>query len=250
MRGLRVLEGVERGVRSSLCPTSTFIRGLAASPDRRRRASPIRVYRWAPPLGGPAAPSVGDLPPVFSDALFFRCRRRLFNMRETARSSCAADPPFARARRQARVGAVRAGAAASTPNTRLFTTPGCAWSIPYAHPLRSCARSAERAWPALRANDFQVGVHKAPANARSIWAQDVTVLIDDAVHGILNTPASMRSGLAGPRHSHLRRAHREQRRLAFVNVRRLMMMIEKAIEVATQWAVFEPNANLTRIKST
>ncbi len=27
----------------------------------------------------------------------------------------------------------------------------------------------------------------------------------------------------------------------FVNVRRLMMMIEKAIDVATQWAVFEPN---------
>ena len=34
----------------------------------------------------------------------------------------------------------------------------------------------------------------------------------------------------------------------YVNVRRLMMMIEKAIEVAIQWAVFEPNSILTRAK--
>ena len=34
----------------------------------------------------------------------------------------------------------------------------------------------------------------------------------------------------------------------FVNVRRLMMMIEKAIDVATQWAVFEPNDVSTRTK--
>ena len=34
----------------------------------------------------------------------------------------------------------------------------------------------------------------------------------------------------------------------FVNVRRLMMMIEKAVEVAIQWAVFEPNRRLTRAK--
>src|SRR5262249_2260940 len=34
----------------------------------------------------------------------------------------------------------------------------------------------------------------------------------------------------------------------FVNVRRLLMMIEKAIDVATQWAVFEPNDVFTRTK--
>jgi phage tail sheath protein FI len=34
----------------------------------------------------------------------------------------------------------------------------------------------------------------------------------------------------------------------YVNVRRLMMMIEKAIEAAIQWAVFEPNSTLTRTK--
>ena len=33
-----------------------------------------------------------------------------------------------------------------------------------------------------------------------------------------------------------------------LNVRRLMMMIEKAIETAIQWAVFEPNSTLTRTK--
>ena len=36
----------------------------------------------------------------------------------------------------------------------------------------------------------------------------------------------------------------------FVNVRRLMMMIEKALEIALQWAVFEPNGFLTRARAT
>jgi phage tail sheath protein FI len=34
----------------------------------------------------------------------------------------------------------------------------------------------------------------------------------------------------------------------FVNVRRLMSMVEKAIDVSTQWAVFEPNDARTRSK--
>ena len=36
----------------------------------------------------------------------------------------------------------------------------------------------------------------------------------------------------------------------FVNVRRLLMMIEEAIDEATQWAVFEPNDFYTRAKVT
>jgi phage tail sheath protein FI len=34
----------------------------------------------------------------------------------------------------------------------------------------------------------------------------------------------------------------------YVNVRRLMMMIEKAVYICTQWAVFEPNDHVTRAK--
>src|SRR5260370_24164115 len=34
----------------------------------------------------------------------------------------------------------------------------------------------------------------------------------------------------------------------FVNVRRLLMMIEKALKLSTQWAVFEPNTVFTRAK--
>ena len=36
----------------------------------------------------------------------------------------------------------------------------------------------------------------------------------------------------------------------FVNVRRLMSMIEKALGIALQWAVFEPNGFLTRARAT
>ena len=34
----------------------------------------------------------------------------------------------------------------------------------------------------------------------------------------------------------------------YVNVRRLLLMVEKAIYISTQWAVFEPNDALTRNK--
>ena len=33
---------------------------------------------------------------------------------------------------------------------------------------------------------MQVGVHKAPANAPLVWTQDVTVVVNDDVHGVLN----------------------------------------------------------------
>jgi uncharacterized protein len=36
----------------------------------------------------------------------------------------------------------------------------------------------------------------------------------------------------------------------FVNVRRVVMMVMKAIDVATQWAVFEPNDDTTRMRIT
>ncbi|HWE27541.1 MAG TPA: phage tail sheath C-terminal domain-containing protein, partial [Polyangia bacterium] len=98
--------------------------------------------------------------------------------------------------------------------------------------------------------DRQVGVHRAPANRVLSWAEDASIPVDDGLHGELNTlginVVRTQPGLG------LRvlgaRTMSSDPSWRFVNVRRLMMMIIKAIDVATQWAVFEPNDEPTRTR--
>jgi uncharacterized protein len=96
--------------------------------------------------------------------------------------------------------------------------------------------------------DFAVGVHRAPANRVLSWAEDVSVAIDEGRHGELNLKGvnvlRAQPGL-GLRVLGARTLSSDPS-WRFVNVRRLMLMIMKAIDVATQWAVFEPNDAATR----
>jgi len=98
--------------------------------------------------------------------------------------------------------------------------------------------------------DFEVGVHKAPANAPLQWTEDVTVETDDATHGTLN-PLGVNVVRVLPGRG-IRvfgaRTVSSDPVWRYVNVRRLLLMIEKAIFISTQWAVFEPNDTLTRNK--
>jgi phage tail sheath protein FI len=84
------------------------------------------------------------------------------------------------------------------------------------------------------------------------WAQDVTIAIDDALHGELNTAGI--NVLKSPPGLGLRvlgaRTMSSDPSWLFINVRRLMMMMMKAIDVQTQWAVFEPNDSVTRRRLT
>ena len=163
------------------------------------------------------------------------------------------DPPFATARDDALgVGAVRAWRSRFDSKYAAFYYP---W-LRVVDPLRPSAALTRDIPPSghvagqYAQTDFQVGVHKAPANAPLVWTQDVTVVVGDAVHGILN-PAGINviRPLAG---RGIRifgaRTVSSDRDWRFVNVRRLLMMIEKAIYVSTQWAVFEPNDTFTRAK--
>ncbi len=94
--------------------------------------------------------------------------------------------------------------------------------------------------------DLRSGVHKPPANAVVEGAQDVVESVDDATHGVLNAaavnvirPVPGRSiRVLGARTRERDRTRSEWR---YVNVRRLMSMIEEAIDEQTQWSVFEPN---------
>jgi uncharacterized protein len=92
-------------------------------------------------------------------------------------------------------------------------------------------------------SDFTVGVHKAPANAELFWAEDVTVAINDETQGVLN-PDGINCIRAFPGRGirvYGARTVSSNPDWRYVNVRRLMSMIEEAVDESTQWAVFEPN---------
>jgi phage tail sheath protein FI len=100
------------------------------------------------------------------------------------------------------------------------------------------------------AAERESGVHKAPANKPLAWVQDVTAVTSDTVHGLLNheginvirTTPGRGIRILGAR---MLSSDPDWR---FVNVRRLMLMIGKAVEHSIQWAAFEPNDHNTRNK--
>jgi uncharacterized protein len=102
----------------------------------------------------------------------------------------------------------------------------------------------------IAATDLRRGVHAAPANAPLQWIQGLSMPIDDERHGLLNS-AGINVLRADPGRG-LRvmgaRTVSSDPDWRFINVRRLMCMIEKAIDVSIQWAVFEPNDWRTRAK--
>lgn len=98
--------------------------------------------------------------------------------------------------------------------------------------------------------DRAAGVHVAPANGELVWAQGLSIHLDDAPHGLLN-----RDGI------NLVRAYpgRGLRIMGartvssdpdwrYVNVRRLLMAIRKTVDRALQWVVFEPNTPSTWLR--
>ena len=202
----------------------------------------------------PRPPAVGDLPPVFSESEIFQVQAEMIEQCENLRDRIALiDPPFSAARDdKVGVGAVRAWRSRFDSKYAAFYYP---W-LRLVDPLRSTISITRDIPPSghvagqYARSDFQFGVHKAPANSPMVWIQDVTVAINDQVHGVLN-PIGINAirPLAG---RGIRvfgaRTVSSDPDWCFVNVRRLMMMIEKAIDVATQWATFEPNDVSTRTK--
>ena len=92
-------------------------------------------------------------------------------------------------------------------------------------------------------SDFTVGVHKAPANGELFWAEDVTVVINDDQQAILN-PDGINCIRAFPGRGirvYGARTISNNPDWRYINVRRLMSMIEEAVDESTQWAVFEPH---------
>ncbi|MEA2339772.1 MAG: uncharacterized protein QOE82_3779 [Thermoanaerobaculia bacterium] len=98
--------------------------------------------------------------------------------------------------------------------------------------------------------DANPGVHKAPANDELRWAEDVTFEIEAALQGALN-PESVNCLRAFPGKGILvygARTLAVDSQWRYVNVRRLLLMIRKAVDLATQWVVFEPHDQFLRQK--
>ena len=91
--------------------------------------------------------------------------------------------------------------------------------------------------------DLSIGVHKAPANSALLWVQDLTTNVTPEMQGVLN-PIGVDCLRVFPGRG-LRvygaRTVSSDPVWRFVNVRRLVSMIEHALLLSLQWSVFEPN---------
>jgi uncharacterized protein len=87
------------------------------------------------------------------------------------------------------------------------------------------------------------GVHKPPANELLALAQDLSMAVNDINHGLLNE-AQVNALRAYPGRG-LRvvgeRTLSSDPAWLYINVRRLLIMIERSIDAETQWMPFEPN---------
>jgi len=93
------------------------------------------------------------------------------------------------------------------------------------------------------ATDLAEGVFRPPANKVLTFVEDIAVEIDDALQGVLN-PQGINAIRAFPGRGiriYGARTLSSNSAWRFVNVRRLMSMLEEAIHTGLQWAVFEPN---------
>jgi phage tail sheath protein FI len=91
--------------------------------------------------------------------------------------------------------------------------------------------------------DLTAGVHQAPANSVVQWAQDLTNRVTAEMQAFLNPLQvnCIRSFSGRGIRVYGARTLSSDPSWLFVNVRRLVSMIEHALEISTQWAVFEPN---------
>lgn len=110
-------------------------------------------------------------------------------------------------------------------------------------PLRAVPPSGHIAGIFAR-GDLRIGVHKPPANEEIEQALDVTDALDDFAHGELNdggVNAIRAYPGRGVRVMGARTLSREPE-WRYINVRRLLSMIEETVDEQVQWAVFEPNS--------
>jgi len=238
---------------------------LAAVPDIH--IQPRQVFYDPPPpcVPNPCLPGAGatppkpvvitqDGPPMFRPGAVLRVLQALVTHCEQQGDRVALiDPPFAAATD------ARLGLAAIRDVRRQFDSSYAALYFPWLEtpdplpgarspilPIPPCGHVAGQ----IAASDLRIGVHKAPANSPLLLVEQATFAIDEIEHGVLND-----QGINAIRAMPGRGLRIMGARLVssdpdwrFLNVRRLILMVERSLEAALQWAVFEGNDWLTRAK--
>jgi hypothetical protein len=247
--------------------------GMIAVPDIHiQPPPPVRIVDVAPcepdpclrepvPVALPRPRALGDTPPRFGLDAIHRVQAAMVSQCEERRDRIALlDAPFDACTKPTRLAAeLRAWRGR-------FDSPFAALYAPWlgvVDPLR--VRAGARNGPLTRAippsghvaglyaaTDVARGVHVAGANVALEWAQDASLAIDEERHGILNSLGVNAIRAQPGRGLRLLGARTLSSDMSwrFVNVRRLVCMIAKALEVSLQWAVFEPNDWRTRAKIT
>ena len=253
-RGLRALEAVDEV--SILAVPDINIQPFALPPTQPLPPcvpDPCLPSALSPVAPPPPPPDI-ELTPVFSDADIYRVQVAMVEQCELTRSRVALlDPPVSAVRDE------RLGISAVQSWRKQFDSTYAAFYFPWVRvvdPLRSTSALTRDIPPSghvagqYAATDIAVGVQKAPANAALAWVQDVTISVNNAQHGLLNPLGinAIRTLIGRGIRIFGARTVSSDPDWRYINVRRLMIMIEKAIYLATQWAVFEPNDEITQAK--
>ncbi len=248
--GLRVLE-MEEEV------------SLVAIPDILIRPAPPTVYDPLPqpepdpcidcppppgvlPLPPGPCPDIAEQPPVFSRSQVLWVQQQLVLHCETQADRVALiDPPEP------------GGAQVFDPSQVMgwrqqFDSSYAALYYPWVlvtDPLRLGGQVVRAIPPSGHAagviarTDRSVGAHKAPANALLEWAQGFSLEVSEEWQALLN-PLGINCLRALPGRG-LRvygaRTLSSDPAYRFLNVRRLLLLIRRALYISLQWAVFEPH---------
>ena len=199
----------------------------------------------------PAPTAEPELPPIFDLATIEEVQAAMINQCERLRDRVALiDPPFS-----------------AVKDDRLGHGPVQAWRSRFDsafgalyHPWLAVpdplSRGGLRIVPASghvagQYADFDIksGCHHAAADVPLSWAQAASMRVDKERHGILNSAGV--NVIAAREGRLLRilgaRTMSSDPTWRFVPVRRLICMLHDVFETSTQWAVFEPNNDETRM---
>jgi hypothetical protein len=254
-RGLATLQAV--GEVSLLAIPDSVLRP-EPEPEHQVEAPPERnpclpcppapeLTRWQPPQARSA-----ELPPVFTEAQTFLIQAAMVEHCERRGDRFALlDPPF-----DCAVDATSGQAAIQAWRQR-FDSSYAALYYPWVKVIDPRLDGAVRALPPsghvlgqYALFDVETGVHRAPANRPLRWIQDLSLHTSFGQQEVFNPLGINVLRSEGPRGIRVMGARTlsSDPDWRYLSVRRLLIAIRRALDVISQWVVFEPNHALTRNK--
>lgn len=244
-RGLRTLELL--GDVSAIAAPDLFVERVPAVeliPEPKPEPDPCDPCAVEPPLvADPPLPKIEEQSATFTLDQAFQVQQAIVEHCERMKDRIALlDPPNFTAMQRAEIESWR----------RRFDSSYAALYYPWVVVIDPAARGASliRAIPPsghvlgiYARSDAHTGVHKAPANEALEWAQDLSLEVSPEWQAMLNPIGinALRPFAGRGLRVYGARTVSSDPSWRYVNVRRLLIMIERAIGKSLQWAVFEPN---------